>query len=144
VTTPTLDQTARSDISDVLIRYATGIDRRDWELFRTCFTDDCVADYGDIGTWHGVDEIAAWMIDVHEPAGYTLHRITNQAVVPTASGAAVSSYVDAVLMGADNVSGVRAVGFYDDAFVQTKDGWQIRDRRFTAVYFEIVNPGGRA
>ena len=44
----------RQDISEVLVRYATGIDRRDWPLFRTVFTDDCELDYGEIGTWHGV------------------------------------------------------------------------------------------
>ena len=47
-----LDRAARGDIAEVLVRYATGIDRRDWTLFRTCFTDDCDADYGDIGTLH--------------------------------------------------------------------------------------------
>ena len=39
----------RSDhdlITDVLVRYATGIDTRNWPLFRTCFTDDVQADYG--------------------------------------------------------------------------------------------------
>ncbi len=45
----------RQDISELLVRYATGIDRRDWPLFRTVFTDDCVLDYGEIGHWTGVD-----------------------------------------------------------------------------------------
>ncbi len=63
-------------------RYATGIDRRDWDLFRTCFTDDCEADYGEIGLWHGVDEITEWMRVVHDACGHTLHRITNIAVSP--------------------------------------------------------------
>jgi SnoaL-like domain len=54
-----LDVRARLDIADVLVRYASGIDRRDWALFRSCFTDDCMADYGDIGVWHGADEITA-------------------------------------------------------------------------------------
>jgi len=39
----------RSDhelITDVLVRYATGIDTKDWTLFRTCFTNDVSADYG--------------------------------------------------------------------------------------------------
>jgi 3-phenylpropionate/cinnamic acid dioxygenase small subunit len=30
----------RQQISDLLVRYATGIDRRDWPLFRTVFTED--------------------------------------------------------------------------------------------------------
>jgi len=31
------EEDQRQDISDVLVRYATGIDRRDWPLFRTLF-----------------------------------------------------------------------------------------------------------
>ena len=58
MTTP-LDRGTRQDVTDVLVRYATGIDQRDWALFRTCFTEDCVVDYGDIGLWHGVDEVTA-------------------------------------------------------------------------------------
>jgi hypothetical protein len=38
------------DIADVVLRYATGIDRRDWPLFRTVFTDDCELDYGKVGS----------------------------------------------------------------------------------------------
>ena len=40
----------RQDIADVLLRYATGIDRRNWPLFRTAFTEDCELDYGEIGS----------------------------------------------------------------------------------------------
>jgi 3-phenylpropionate/cinnamic acid dioxygenase small subunit len=140
VTAPKLDAAARSDIADVLVRYATGVDRRDWELFRTCFTIDCVADYGDIGVWHGADEITAWMDQAHQAAGHTLHRITNQAVVPHEDGAAARCYVDAIVMGADNLAGVRAVGFYDDELIQTERGWQIHRRRYTPVFFQGIDP----
>ena len=39
----------RQDVSDVLIRYASGIDGRDWTLFRTVFTDDAMIDYSSAG-----------------------------------------------------------------------------------------------
>ena len=46
-------------ITDVLVRYATGIDTKDWSLFRTRFTDDVHADYGsDVGEWNDVDPAA--------------------------------------------------------------------------------------
>ena len=35
----------RAEISDVQLRYATGVDTRNWELLRTCFTDDLEADF---------------------------------------------------------------------------------------------------
>ena len=39
-----VDRAVRQDVADVLVRYATGIDRRDWALFRACFTEDCDVD----------------------------------------------------------------------------------------------------
>lgn len=146
MTDPTLDRDARQDIADVLVRYATGIDRRDWALFRTCFTDDCDADYGPIGTWHGADAITEWMERTHEPCGHTLHRITNQALTPHGDGVAARSYVDSLVMSADNSTATRAVGYYDDEIVDTDDGWKIARRRFTLVMLQMglesTNLGG--
>jgi 3-phenylpropionate/cinnamic acid dioxygenase small subunit len=139
-----IDHAVRQDVADVLVRYATGIDRRDWALFRTCFTEDCVADYGDIGQWHGVDEITDWMARTHAPCGHTLHRITNVAV--SAAGldgedgdrVQARSYVEALVLGPDNSAGVRAAGFYDDDLVRTGGEWRIARRRFTMVLTQPV------
>lgn len=123
----------RQDITDVLVRYATGIDRRDWPLFRTVFTDDCELDYGEVGVWHGVDAVTDFMEQSHAMAGHTLHRLTNHAVSVDGDRAEARTYVDAYIMSADNTSGVNAVGFYDDQLVRTADGWRIVQRRFTSV-----------
>lgn len=129
------------DIRDVLIRYATGIDRRDWPLFRTVFTDDCELDYGEIGHWRGVDAVVEFMVAAHEMAGHTLHRITNQAVSVDGDAATAQAYVDALIMSQDNTSGVNAAGFYDDELVRTDTGWRIRRRRFTTVMVRTVAAG---
>lgn len=125
--------TDKQDIVDVLIRYATGIDRRDWPLFRTVFTDDCVLDYGDIGVWHGVDAVTEFMDLAHAGAGHTMHRMTNHVIEITNDAATARTYVDGLIMAADNNSGVNAVGLYDDELVRGADGWRIARRRFTPV-----------
>jgi 3-phenylpropionate/cinnamic acid dioxygenase small subunit len=133
----------RLDIADVLVRYATGIDRRDWPLFRTCFSADCDADYGDIGHWRSVDEITDFMVMAHESAGHTQHSITNQAITATTTGATARSYVDSAVMSADGTSGIQAVGFYDDELVRGTGGWQIAKRHFTLVVMQAltnINP----
>ena len=137
MTTPDVDRVTHQDVAEVLVRYATGIDRRDWTLFRTCFTDDCEADYGEIGVWTSAEAITDWMAQVHEPCGHTLHRITNIAVSPSTGGVAARCYVDAVVMGPDNQTGTRAVGWYDDELVDSDDGWKIARRRFTMVYLDM-------
>lgn len=137
------DSSLHLEVSAVLVRYASGIDRRDWALFRSCFTSDCTIDYGDIGKWNGVEEITTFMIAVHEDCGYTLHRISNVTVEPVPEGAHARSYIDAVIMGPDNRYGFRALGFYEDRLVYSNGpGWQISDRTFTTVHLGTV--GGEA
>jgi 3-phenylpropionate/cinnamic acid dioxygenase small subunit len=131
----------RQAISDLLVRYATGIDRRDWSLFRTVFTDDCELDYGDIGAWTGVDAVTAFMEQAHAMAGHTLHRLTNQVVTVDGDKAVARTYVDALIMFGDNQTGgagANGIGFYDDEIVRTSDGWRIARRRFTAVRVATV------
>jgi 3-phenylpropionate/cinnamic acid dioxygenase small subunit len=130
--------TDRQDISDVLVRYATGIDRRDWPLFRTVFTDDCALDYGEIGTWNGVDAVTEFMQQAHAMAGHTLHRLTNQAIAVDGDKATARTYIDGLIMFKDNDSGVNTVGFYDDDLVRTGDGWRIARRRYTQVRLVTV------
>jgi 3-phenylpropionate/cinnamic acid dioxygenase small subunit len=132
----------RQDISDVLVRYATGIDRRDWPLFRTVFTDDCELDYGEVGSWKGVDAVTEFMQQAHAMAGHTMHRLTNQVITVNGDSAQTRTYVDALIMLADNNSGVNAAGFYDDEFVRTEQGWQIARRRFIQVRVAPVGPVG--
>lgn len=130
----------RQDISELLVRYATGIDRRDWPLFRTVFTDDCQLDYGEIGTWSGVDAVADFMEKVHALAGHTLHRLTNQAITLHGDTATARTYIDDLIMAGDNSSGVNAIGFYDDDIVRTPAGWRIARRCYTQV--RITTVGG--
>ena len=128
----------RQDISDLLVRYATGIDRRDWPLFRTVFTDDCELDYGEIGVWKGVDAVADFMEQVHAMAGHTMHRLSNQAITVQGDKATARTYIDGLIMFGDNKSGVNAIGFYDDEIVRTPDGWRIAHRRYTQVRLTTV------
>ena len=128
----------RQDISELLVRYATAIDRRDWPLFRTVFTDDCELDYGEIGAWRGVDAVAEFMEQVHALAGHTMHRLSNQAVAVDGDKATARTYIDGLIMTADNNSGVNAIGYYDDEIVRTGDGWRIARRRYTQVRLTTV------
>lgn len=130
----------RHDISDALLRYATAIDRRDWPLFRTVFADDCELDYGEIGTWHGVDAVTEFMETSHALAGHTMHRLTNQVITVDGDRAVARSYVDALVMFGDGDSGVNAIGFYDDV-VRTGAGWRIARRRFRPVQVTAVGDG---
>lgn len=126
-------------IEAVILRYATGIDRRDWALFRTCFTDDVRAEYGAFGSWDSGDAITASMQQMHAPMGATLHRIGNIVVEATEGGARSNASVDAMLCrGAASEPFHNAIGTYDDTLVRTASGWRIATRRFTLIRFATI------
>lgn len=126
------------DIAKVLIRYATGIDRRNWALFRTCFTEDVLAEYEGLDPWRGVEEITDFMTTSHVDMGHTMHRLSNLAIAVDGDTATARSYVDAILMAADGQTGLNPRGFYDDELVRTSNGWRIAHRRFTHVHFGVI------
>lgn len=124
----------QAQIGDVLIRYATGIDQRDWSTFRSCWTVDVEADYGEIGQFCGIEALTAFMIATHDAMGPTHHQLSNFVINVGAEGdndrADVRSYVHAVLIAVpgDSSTWIDAVGHYDDVFVRTPQGWRIYRR----------------
>ncbi len=127
------ERAAKQEIADVLVRYATSIDRRDWGRFRTCFADACDVEYESAGAWSSAAEITAFMIDAHAAMGHTLHRLSTIDVVVIDASARAQCYVDAVLMAPDGRSGINSIGWYDDELARAAAGWQIVRRRFTSV-----------
>jgi hypothetical protein len=120
----------KAQIADVLIRYGTGIDFKDWALFRTCWTGDVEVDYGEVGKYSGVDAITDLMTQLHEAMGPTYHRLSNFAITVEGDRATARSYVHAVLQAIpeDPASWVEALGHYDDELVRTQEGWRIARR----------------
>jgi 3-phenylpropionate/cinnamic acid dioxygenase small subunit len=132
----------KSLIGEVLVRYATGIDQRDWDLFRTCWTPDVVADYGDIGQFVGVDALTDFMFASHHAMGATHHHLTNFDIHVDGDRADVRCYVHAVLIAVpdDTSSWIDALGHYDDVFTRTADGWRISHR--TVHIARVMTAGG--
>ncbi|MBH0778444.1 nuclear transport factor 2 family protein [Nocardia bovistercoris] len=120
----------QAQIGELLIRYATGVDQRDWPLFRTCWTADVEADYGQIGTFSGVDALTDFMVASHDAMGPTHHRLSNFVIDVSGDTATARSYVHAILIAVpgDPSSWIDAVGNYEDTLVRTSDGWRIDKR----------------
>ena len=122
----------RAQITDVLIRYATGIDSKDWPLFRTCWADEVDLDYGELGTFTDPDAFTDLFARVHDSMGNTYHRLSNFVIAIDEGGdtATARTYVHAVLMVApgDNAPWVDVVGHYDDELTRGVNGWRIHRR----------------
>ncbi len=133
-------------IGDVLIRYATGIDQKDWALFRGCWADEIDVDYAEVGRFTDPDAFTDLMAQLHGNMGATFHRLSNFVidVDDTGDRASARSYVHAVLMlqpgDADNW--IDVIGSYQDVLVRTSDGWRIRQRSTNMV--RMLTGGARA
>ena len=124
----------RQAIADLLYRYADGIDRRNWDVLQSCFTEDVAADYGEVGKWYSAKEITEATVELHKNMGPTLHRISNVVVDFHGDAAPSRSYVHAVL-NEDKAGSrvIQAYGHYSDQLVRQKAGWKISERKFTLV-----------
>jgi len=122
----------KEQIAEVLIRYATGIDSKDWPLLRSCWTYAIDVDYQQLGRFTSADALTDVMRQLHDNMGPTYHRMSNFVIAIDEAGdrATVRSYVHAVLMlqRDDSTNWVDALGHYDDVFVRTPDGWRISKR----------------
>ena len=121
----------RHEIGEVLIRYATALDSRDWDLLGACFTADAVADYGELG---GVNEgLPAIVSVVRSLEGFdsTQHLIGNIAVELAGDRATATCYLQAqhVVLGTEGGDCFTIAGTYRDELARTADGWRIVHRR---------------
>src|SRR3546814_9700435 len=68
----------RLEIQEQLARYARGVDTKDWELWRSVFTEDAVVDYSQSGVMRGSrDEVAAFLSEAFASIPWATHHITN-------------------------------------------------------------------
>lgn len=118
----------RIEIDDLITRYATAVDSRNWELFRTCFVADATIDYTTAGGASGsLDDIAAWLEQTLVAFELSVHYVTNREVAVDGDGATgwLAYYNPNVLAdGSLLMSG----GHYRDRYVRTADGWKFASR----------------
>jgi len=122
----------RSAISELLVRYATAQDARDWELLASCFTDDARLDYDTSGVFDRPQFIEHCRVGL-APMKATLHYVTNHVVDVDGDHARSTSYVLAQHVRADDVTFTLG-GSYHDELVRTPDGWRIAARRFVTAW----------
>jgi len=126
----------RMDIIDIHTRYATGVDRRDRELYRSCFTDEIELDMSDMGMG-GPGRISAdvWVeqaISLVSAFESTQHIITNHVISIEGNRATCTSYLQAQHYNPQSMYTVG--GFYTNTLVRTPEGWKISKLKLTPVW----------
>ena len=66
------------EIQALLSRYARAVDTKDWELYRSVFTEDAHIDYSSAGAAVGTrDEVTEWLAAGFGAIPWSMHYITN-------------------------------------------------------------------
>lgn len=120
-------------ITALIIRYATAIDRRDWPLLTTCFTADARSDFGEQGRFDSGQALVDFMDRALRDVGPMLHRVSNFVIDGDATTATARTYGDTLMTTEDGGITHGGIGYYDDDLVKTADGWRISHRRFVAM-----------
>lgn len=115
----------RLEIEALLARYARGVDTKDWDLWRSVFTDDATVDYSSAGAPCGTrDEVADWLEQALAAMPMMQHFISNIEAEITGDAAEVRAmfYNPMQLPGMDEPS--FCGGYYYHTLVRTPDGWR--------------------
>jgi hypothetical protein len=123
----------RALISEVVIQYALGVDRRDWEMFARCFTDPLYADFSGLGGQAGEGAREDFVAGVRQALdGFTAtqHISPNHVIEfddADSDRAICRSYMYAqhLLDGSEGGDVYLARGAYTSHMRRTSDGWRI-------------------
>jgi hypothetical protein len=87
--------------------------------------------------YDGPQEAADGLKQIHAPMDATMHRMSNQYFQADGDRATGRVYVDVFEVRRDagaDASVLNHVGYYDDDYVRTPDGWRIAKRAYTGVW----------
>jgi hypothetical protein len=123
----------RALISEVVIKYAMGVDRQDWEMFGECFTDHIQTDYSGLGSpareWLREDFVAMVRSAL---SGFTAtqHISPNHIIAfdqndPDRAICHSYMYAQHLLEGSEAGDFYLARGAYANHMLRTPAGWRI-------------------
>jgi hypothetical protein len=130
----------RAEISDVVHRYATGLDTRDWALYRSIFLDEIEMDFESVGLSSGVFAADKWVEDARtlfSVLDATQHVSSNHVHDIRGDEATCVSYMKAEHFvsdadsrpasdGATDPDRWTIGGYYTNELLRTPDGWKLR------------------
>ena len=130
----------RMEIIDVQTRYATGVDTRDRDVYRSCFTGEIDLDMSGMGMGEPMKVSADVWVDqalsLVSNFESTQHMITNHVITVDGDRAICVAYVQAQHYNPQNTYTVG--GYYANTLVRTPEGWKISKLRLTPTWTQTT------
>lgn len=115
----------RANITELLYRYARGVDSKDWELWRTVFTEDAHLDYSSAQGPSGSREtVGQWLEASFAHIHGAHHYITNIEISVNGDEAEATALFFNPFRAAWLDEFSTAGGYYRHKLVRTPEGWR--------------------
>jgi hypothetical protein len=128
----------RAAISDVLHRYATGLDTKNWALYQSVFADEIDMNYSSTDGFEHftADEWVERWRPMFTGFDVTQHISTNHTFDIRGDEATCVSYMRAIHVVANNMGEDHWTmgGYYTNELVRTGDGWKLRRVTLTTTW----------
>jgi len=129
----------RAAVEDLLVRYATAVDTRRWELLREVFTPDASIDYASTGGMVGrFGEVLPWLEATMARFKILQHFVSNLRLEDDGPALRARSYVLAKhgYLREGSMVFFAMGGEYEDRILRTEAGPRIERRILRARWFE--------
>jgi len=134
------------EVIDVLNRYATACDSRDWGLFDRVFTPDVETEYGGPNSFSNRKDTVEMIQGMLGGCGPTQHLLGNFRITLNDDTADSVCSVRAFHAGIGQAEGktLEVWAEYRDRLVRTAEGWRIAKRTMVNTWvegsFEVLQP----
>jgi len=117
----------RLAIGDWFSAYAKAVDERDWELWRSLFSDDATIDYTSAGGIAGDREtVAAWLAESMAMFEASQHLVSNIEVTVSGDEAAARAMFFNPMRFKGDGGFFTTGGWYNHDLIRTSEGWKSR------------------
>lgn len=127
------------DLKKLKYRYFRAVDLNDWDLLKTCMTEDCVARYdGGKYSCDGIDDLLKFLSSMNGPHLLSTHQGHHPEIeIESADTAKGVWYLQDMVINVNDNTTLRGAGFYEDHYVKQNGAWKIKYTGYERTYEEI-------
>jgi hypothetical protein len=136
-----MDAADKLGVAETVYRYATGVDRRDWAMYRSLFTDTVTVDFSSFdpalpSRVLNADDWVAGVVPLFTGLAATQHSMTNPLAAVDGDAATITMSVQAhhVYDPDDPASWYTVGGYYDDTLERVDGQWLLARVRLTVTW----------
>lgn len=121
----------RMEVQQLLVRYCHAVDQRDWDAYRSVYTEDAVIDDVTAGPGNSVEQMVEFLSNALERVVLIQHAISTSLIEIDGNTATARTICHCPVV-LDRGNGQHQMFFqglwYVDELIRTSEGWRIHKR----------------